>query len=452
MVKAKSTYVCQSCGTHAAKWIGKCPACGEWNTYVEEIISKPSSRSASGARQFASRPKKLSEIQSEDVRRFLTGNSEFDRVLGGGIVPGSIILIGGEPGIGKSTLVLQLALELSSHKTLYISGEESQQQLKMRAERLGKANENLWFISENSLEANLKHLDEINPSLVIVDSIQTMVTEKAESSAGTVTQIRETTAELIQYAKENHVPIILIGHINKEGNLAGPKVLEHMVDTVLQFEGDQNHLYRILRSKKNRFGSTDELGIYEMEAGGLREVANPSEMLLATRDMHLSGNAVSATMEGQRPILLQTQALVSTAAYGTPQRSATGFDIRRLSMLLAVLEKRAGFRLAVKDVFLNMAGGIRVTDPATDLAIMAAILSSDKNEALSQNTCFTGEVGLSGEIRPISRIDLRISEAARLGFDQIFIPAGNLKKLNTESFKINIEPVRHIGELSGKIF
>ena len=452
MAKSKSTFVCQSCGTNSAKWIGRCPACGEWNTYIEEIIAKPQAGASTSVKRFTSRPKKLTEIESEDVKRMQTGNLEFDRVVGGGIVPGSIILIGGEPGIGKSTLVLQLALAIKEFSILYISGEESQQQLKMRAERLGNSNDNLWFISENSLEANLKHMVELDPKIIIVDSIQTLVTEKAESSAGTVTQIRECTAELLHYAKENHVPVILIGHINKEGNLAGPKVLEHMVDTVLQFEGDQNHLYRILRSKKNRFGSTDELGIYEMEPSGLREVANPSEMLLATRGMQLSGNAVSATMEGQRPILLQTQALVSTAAYGTPQRSATGFDIRRLGMLLAVLEKRAGFRLAIKDVFLNMAGGLKVTDPATDLAIMAAILSSDKNETINQNTCFTGEVGLSGEIRPVSRIDLRITEAARLGFDQIFIPEGNVKKLDRKQFKIAIEPVRHIGELYNKLF
>lgn len=386
------------------------------------------------------------------MRRFKTGNEEFDRVVGGGIVPGSVILIGGEPGIGKSTLVLQLALEMNEMKILYISGEESQQQLKMRTERLGKNNDSLYFISENSLETNLKYMDEIEPRLVIVDSIQTLITEKAESSAGTVTQIRECTSEFLHFSKERNVPIILIGHINKEGNLAGPKVLEHMVDTVLQFEGDQNHLYRILRSKKNRFGSTDELGIYEMQQGGLREVSNPSEMLLANRDMPLSGNAISASIEGQRPILIQTQSLVSSAVYGTPQRSATGFDIRRLGMLLAVLEKRAGFKLSIKDVFLNMAGGLKVSDPATDLAVMAAILSSDKNEALNQNTCFTGEVGLSGEIRPVSRIELRVSEASRLGFDKIFIPAGNLKKMDLKQTIIRIEPVRHIGELYQKLF
>lgn len=452
MAKSKSTYVCQSCGTHSAKWIGHCQVCDEWNSYIEEIIVPQKSASFSSAKKFISRPKKIAEIESENVQRFQTNNAEFDRVIGGGVVPGSVILIGGEPGIGKSTLVLQICLELKNLKILYISGEESQEQLKMRAERLAKINDELYFISENSLEANLKHIDELEPKLVVVDSIQTMFTEKAESSAGTVTQIRECTSELIHFAKERNVPVILIGHINKEGNLAGPKVLEHMVDTVLQFEGDQNHLYRILRSKKNRFGSTDELGIYEMHQAGLREVSNPSEMLLANRDTPLSGNAVSATMEGQRPILIQTQALVSTAAYGTPQRSATGFDIRRLSMLLAVLEKRAGFRLAVKDVFLNMAGGLKVTDPATDLAVMAAILSSDKNESLNQNTCYTGEVGLSGEIRPVSRIELRVSEAARLGFDQIFIPAGNMKKMDFSRMKIRIEPVKHIGELYQKLF
>lgn len=452
MAKIKSTYVCQSCGTHAAKWVGRCTACGEWNSYVEEILSTSKSSTSAISQQFTSRPKKIQEIDSEEVRRMMTGNGEFDRVVGGGIVPGSILLLGGEPGIGKSTLVLQLALQMSPMKILYISGEESQQQLKMRAERLNRTNEELFFISENSLEANLKHLDALEPKVVIVDSIQTLVTEKAESSAGSVTQIRECTAQLLHFAKERNVPVILIGHINKEGHLAGPKVLEHMVDTVLQFEGDQNHLYRILRASKNRFGSTDELGIYEMQAGGLREVTNPSEMLLANRDMPLSGNAISASMEGQRPILIQTQALVSTAAYGTPQRSATGFDIRRLSMLLAVLEKRAGFRLAIKDVFLNMAGGLKVSDPATDLAVMAAILSSDKNESLNQNTCFAGEVGLSGEIRPVSRIELRISEAARLGFTKIFVPAGNLKKMDFSRLNIQLEPVRHIGELHQKLF
>jgi len=452
MAKTKSTYVCQSCGNQSAKWIGHCQHCGEWNSYIEEIITSDKSRSSSSIKRFSSRPKRISEITSEDVRRFKTGNQEFDRVVGGGIVPGSVILIGGEPGIGKSTLVLQLALEMKKMDILYISGEESQQQLKMRSERLGKTNDSIYFISENSLETNLKYMDEIEPKLVIVDSIQTLVTEKAESSAGTVTQIRECTAQFLHFAKERHVPVILIGHINKEGNLAGPKVLEHMVDTVLQFEGDQNHLYRILRSKKNRFGSTDELGIYEMQQGGLREVSNPSEMLLANRNMPLSGNAISASIEGQRPILIQTQALVSSAVYGTPQRSATGFDIRRLGMLLAVLEKRAGFRLSVKDVFLNMAGGLKVSDPATDLSVMAAILSSDKDEALNQNACFTGEVGLSGEIRPVSRIELRISEAARLGFEQIFIPAGNMKKVDINQSTIRIEPVKHIGELYQKLF
>ncbi|MCD6346208.1 MAG: DNA repair protein RadA [Bacteroidales bacterium] len=451
MAKTKSTFVCQSCGTHAAKWIGRCPSCGEWNSFVEEIISTNKSHSSSAVKGFSSRPKRLEEINDEDIKRLHTGNNEFDRVVGGGLVPGSVILIGGEPGIGKSTLVLQLALQLDKVKILYISGEESQQQLKMRANRLGGGNEELFFISENSLEANLKHLEEIEPALIVVDSIQTMVTDKAESSAGSITQIRECTAELLHFAKNRHIPLILIGHINKEGHLAGPKVLEHIVDTVLQFEGDQNHMYRILRSRKNRFGSTDELGIYEMQQGGLREVSNPSEMLLANRDMPLSGNAVSASMEGHRPMLIQTQALVSTAAYGTPQRSTTGFDNRRLNMLLAVLEKRAGFRLAIKDVFLNMAGGLKVSDPATDMAVLAAILSSDKNEALSQNICFTGELGLSGEIRPVSRIEQRVSEAERLGFTQIFIPAGNLKKADFNQTKIQIIPVKHVGELYKKI-
>jgi len=399
-----------------------------------------------------SKPRKLVEIDINQLSRMETGNQEFDRVVGGGLVSGSIVLIAGEPGIGKSTLVLQLSLQLSKVKTLYISGEESLQQLKMRAQRLGEGHEQLYFLSETSMESILIHIDQFAPELIIVDSIQTLVTESAESSAGSVTQVKECTNQLIQFAKANNCPVLLIGHINKDGHLAGPKVLEHMVDTVLQFEGDQNHLYRILRVLKNRFGPTDEMGIFEMRSTGLRMVSNPSEFLLANREMKLSGNAVAAIIEGHRPLMIQSQALVSTAAYGTPQRSATGFDNRRLGMLLAVLEKRAGFRLSVKDVFLNMVGGFRVSDPATDMAVVGAILSSENNIAVEQDICFTGEVGLSGEFRPVNRIEQRVAESARLGFNQILIPDANMKGTDFSRYKIKIVPLKHIGELYKKLF
>ena len=363
-----------------------------------------------------------------------------------------MVLIGGEPGIGKSTLVLQLCLLLPGVKALYISGEESLQQLKMRAERIGNNNDALFFLSETSLENTMSQMNNFGPDLVVIDSIQTMATESAESSAGSITQIRECTNQLIQFAKTSNCPVILIGHINKEGNLAGPKVLEHMVDTVLQFEGDQNHLYRILRVLKNRFGPTDEMGIFEMRATGLHAVPNPSEFLLADREMKLSGNTVAAIIEGHRPLMLQSQALVSTAAYSTPQRSATGFDQRRLAMHLAVLEKRAGFRLAVKDVFLNMVGGLKINDPAADMAIITAILSSDNNVPVEQNICFTGEVGLSGEFRPVTRIEQRITESARLGFSQVMIPYGNLKNSDFSRFDIDVKPLKHIGELYKRLF
>jgi len=418
---------------------------------VEEVVHSGASKK-SKSQASPSKPRKLEEIDIQHLTRIETGNQEFDRVVGGGLVSGSMVLIGGEPGIGKSTLVLQLSLKLSRIRTLYISGEESLQQLKMRARRLGDGHDLLYFLSETSMESILIHIDQFAPELIIVDSIQTMVTERAESSAGSVTQIRECTNQLIQFAKTSNCPVVLIGHINKDGHLAGPKVLEHMVDTVLQFEGDQNHLYRILRVSKNRFGPTDEMGIFEMRSSGLRMVPNPSEFLLANRDMKLSGNTVAAIIEGQRPLMIQSQALVSSAVYGTPQRSATGFDNRRLGMLLAVLEKRAGFRLAVKDVFLNMVGGLKVSDPATDMAVVAAILSSDNDHAVEQNICCTGEVGLSGEFRPVNRIELRVAEAARLGFNQILIPFANMKGTDFSRYDIQIEPLKHIGELYKKLF
>ncbi|MCD6332049.1 MAG: DNA repair protein RadA [Bacteroidales bacterium] len=443
---SKSIYVCQNCGAQAAKWIGRCPSCGEWNTYVEEVVQK--SQVSSRAQPLTpSKPLRLPDIESHARSRIQTGVNEFDRVVGGGLVPGALVLIGGEPGIGKSTLVLQLALKLTTRKVLYVSGEESPEQLKLRAGRIGEDHDGFFLLSETSLDNLLRQVTELNPDLLIIDSIQTMVSERAESSAGTITQIRECTAEIMKQAKSTNLPVILIGHINKEGHLAGPKVLEHIVDTVLRFEGDHQHQYRVLRSLKNRYGSTDELGIFEMSGSGLLEVPNPSEFLLSCRDTGLSGNAISVFIEGQRPMLIEIQALVSSSVYATPQRTTTGFDNRRLNMLLAVLEKRAGFKLSSKDVFINMAGGLRVTDPAADLAVVAAILSSDKNLSLGQNICFTGEIGLSGEIRPVNRIDQRISEATRLGFERILIPFHNRKGLQQNRYKIEITPVRHMGDL-----
>jgi DNA repair protein RadA/Sms len=448
---SKSTFVCSNCGAQASKWIGRCPSCGEWNTYIEELVVK-SSRPGRMKTVTLSAPKRLPEIERLAFQRIKSGIGEFDRVTGDGLVPGSLVLIGGEPGIGKSTLVLQMALRLKNRRILYVSGEESLEQLKLRAERIGDDHDGFYLLSETSLENLLRQLDEFQPEMLIIDSIQTMTTERVDGSAGTISQIRECATDLMKYAKENQTPVILIGHINKEGNLAGPKVLEHMVDAVLSFEGDLHHQYRILRSTKNRFGSTDELGIFEMNSSGLREVENPSELLLGTRDLSLSGNAISVSMEGQRPLLLETQALVSSSVYATPQRSTTGFDPRRLNMLLAVLEKRAGFRLASKDVFLNMAGGLRITDPAIDLAVIAAILSSDKNEPLDQQFCFTGEIGLSGEVRPVNRIDNRLAESSRLGFKKIFIPAYNKKGIDPARFRIGIVPVRHLGDLLKELF
>ncbi|WP_282125675.1 DNA repair protein RadA [Marinifilum flexuosum] len=451
--KTKSAWFCQNCGVESAKWVGKCPSCGEWNTFVEEIVVKSKNVNVVGSNgDSKNKPLKISEISSSEEKRYNTQNMELNRVLGGGLVPGSLILIGGEPGIGKSTLALQIALHLKSYKTLYVSGEESAQQIKLRGNRINADNENCLIVSETSMENIFSHIKNTNPNIVVIDSIQTLATERIEAGPGSVSQIRECTSQLLQYAKQSAVPVLLIGHITKDGSLAGPKILEHMVDTVLQFEGDQNHMYRILRATKNRFGSTSEMGIYEMQHTGLREVSNPSELLLSQEDESLSGTAISASIEGMRPFLIEIQALVSSAAYGTPQRSSTGFDLRRLNMLLAVLEKRAGFRLSTKDVFLNIAGGIKVNDPAIDLAVIIAVLSSSTDISIPKEVCFAGEIGLSGEIRPVNRIDQRISEAEKLGFKQIFIPKHNLKGLDISKFKIKVHLVSKVGQVFQTLF
>lgn len=452
MAKTKTVYICNNCGNDSPKWIGKCPVCGEWNTYVEEHITKSSS--SKGHDIFDtnnSKPLKLREVTSGEDPRINLHDGELNRVLGGGLVPGSLILLGGEPGIGKSTLILQTVLGLSNIKTLYISGEESAKQLKMRADRINSDNESCYILCETNLEQILTQIKNTQPDLVIIDSIQTIYTEHIESSPGSVSQVRECAASILKFAKETGTPVILIGHINKEGSIAGPKVLEHIVDAVLQFEGDQHYMYRILRSIKNRFGSTAELGIYEMRQNGLREVSNPSELLLTQNHEGLSGVAIAAAVEGIRPFLIETQSLVSTAAYGTPQRSATGFDIRRMNMLLAVLEKRAGFKLIQKDVFLNIAGGLRVNDPGMDLAVLAAVLSSNLDIAAERHICMTGEVGLSGEIRPVNRIEQRILEAEKLGFTRIIIPQNNLKGFTAKT-KIEIVQVRKVEEAFRELF
>ncbi|HOI26010.1 MAG TPA: DNA repair protein RadA [Paludibacteraceae bacterium] len=447
--KVKSVYVCQNCGAEAPKWVGKCPSCGEWNTYVEELVRKETASSVRSTvgylpESVKSKPVLISDVESAEEPRSDTSSVEFNRVLGGGLVPGSLTLIGGEPGIGKSTLVLQIVLNIKGRRTLYVSGEESLKQLKLRAERLRFDNPECYIVSETSLEQIFVHIKNVNPDLVIIDSIQTISTEVIESSPGSVSQVRECAAAILKFAKESGVPVLLVGHINKEGNIAGPKVLEHIVDTVLQFEGDQHYMYRILRSIKNRFGSTAELGIFEMRQDGLREVSNPSEMLLSQNHEGLSGTAIGAAIEGIRPFLIEVQALVSTAAYGTPQRSTTGFDIRRLNMLLAVLEKRVGFKLAQKDVYLNIAGGLKVNDPAIDLAIICAVLSSNMDISIDGQTCLAGEVGLSGEIRAINRIEQRISEAEKLGFNRIIIP--EFKTLNIKNQKIEIIQAKKVEE------
>jgi len=456
MAKIKSAFVCSQCGNDSPKWLGKCPVCGEWNTYVEEIISKQnSSKESFMLTNYApqqSKPVLLQDVNAGEEIRMDTGDQELNRVLGGGLVPGSLILIGGEPGIGKSTLVLQTVLKLESCKILYVSGEESAKQLKLRAERLGNNNGNLYIVCETNLEQVFEHINNLKPDLLVIDSIQTIYTERVESSPGSVTQVRECSVSLLKFAKETNTPTLLIGHINKEGTIAGPKVLEHIVDTVLQFEGDQHYMYRILRSMKNRFGSTSELGIYEMRQNGLREVNNPSEMLLTQNHEGLSGAAIAAAIEGIRPFLIETQSLVSTAAYGTPQRSATGFDIRRMNMLLAVLEKRAGFKLIQKDVFLNIAGGLRVSDPALDLAVISAILSSSLDIAIDREICLSGEVGLSGEIRPVNRIEQRILEAEKLGFRKILIPYNNLKGFDTKKISIQVVAVKKVEDAFRELF
>lgn len=453
MSKVKTTFFCQNCGAQSAKWIGKCPSCNEWNTYVEEVVVKSTgSISEKLTAKRTNKPFQINEIILTENQRLNTYNNEFNRVLGGGMVPGSIVLIGGEPGIGKSTLMLQIALHIKKLKVLYISGEESDQQIRMRAERIGIQNTNCFIFTETSTQNIFSQIEQLAPEIVIVDSIQTLHTASIESSAGSISQIRECTSELNRYAKETNTPVFLIGHITKDGSIAGPKVLEHMVDTVLQFEGDRNHGYRILRATKNRFGSTSELGIFEMQNSGLREVSNPSEILLSQRDETLSGISIASTIEGLRPMLIETQALVSSAAYGTPQRSATGFDLRRLSMLLAVLEKRCGFKLGLKDVFLNIAGGIRVDDPAIDLAVVSAVLSSAEDIPINPKYSFAAEVGLSGEIRPVNRIDQRISEAEKLGFEKMIISKYNLKGLAMPKNGIEIVPVKKMEDVFRYLF
>jgi DNA repair protein RadA/Sms len=451
LAKLKISFVCQNCGFNSPKWIGHCTSCGEWNTFQEEISSPSKALSSRQVAGSGSGPVTLDEINLLELPRIDTGDAEFNRVLGGGMVPGGLILLGGEPGIGKSTLVLQIALHLKNRKVLYISGEESLQQLKMRAERLEAYNSSCFFLCETILESILLHIERESPDLVIIDSIQTVSSESIESTAGSVTQIRECTIAIMKLAKSRNIAVILIGHINKEGSLAGPKVLEHIVDTVLQFEGDRNHLYRIVRSVKNRFGSTSELGIYEMQQSGLREVGNPSEMLLSSHNEGLSGTSTSAVIEGMRSFLIEVQALVGSAAYGTPQRSATGFDLRRMNMLLAVLEKRAGFKMMVKDVFLNIAGGLRVDDPAMDLAVICAILSSNFDIAIDKGIAFSGEIGLTGEIRPVGRIEQRIAEAQKLGFKEIYISRYN-KGVDFSRFNLKIHQIERVEKLVRSLF
>jgi DNA repair protein RadA/Sms len=497
LAKSKIAYFCQSCGFEAAKWLGKCPSCGQWNTFVEEVIEKantsvPNWKSASTSLQRANKPVQVANITFNEEHRLLTPDKEFNRVLGGGIVAGSLVLIGGEPGIGKSTLMLQLALNMPGLKVLYVSGEESEHQIKMRAERLteigsrksevrsedlevttkseiehskseiknkSEIGKDCYILTETSTQNIFKQIEELEPDLVVVDSIQTLHSAHIESTPGSVSQVRECTAELLRFAKESSTPVFLIGHITKDGMIAGPKILEHMVDTVLQFEGDRHHVYRILRTVKNRFGSASELGIYEMLGEGLREVSNPSEILLSQRDEPLSGITISTTLEGLRPMMIETQALVSDSPYGTPQRTATGFDTKRMSMLLAVLEKRCGFKLGAKDVFLNITGGIRVEDPAIDLGLAAAIISSHQDIPVPFKTCFAGEIGLSGEIRAVNRIEQRIAEAQKLGFEQIFISKYNLpsgghdkKGIDLSRYNIDIKVVSRIEEVFGLLF
>ena len=465
MAKERIAYVCENCGQESAKWIGKCPACGQWNTFKEIKLGSSTSQPIRGAGTISTKSRdagkalRLGDISAKDDPRIDMHDQELNRVLGGGLVPGSIVLLGGEPGIGKSTLSLQTMLGLPDMRILYVSGEESAHQLKMRAERLTSnlspltsTHDNFLILCENSLETIFEHIKEVQPQLVVIDSIQTIATEDVESSAGSIAQVRECASALLRFAKTSGVPVILIGHITKDGALAGPKILEHIVDAVIQFEGDQHYMYRILRSIKNRFGSTSELGIYEMQQTGLRQVSNPSELLLTEDHDGLSGVAISSAIEGVRPFLVETQALVSSAAYGTPQRSATGFDQRRLNMLLAVLEKRVGFKLMQKDVFLNIAGGLRVTDMAMDLSVIAAVLSSNVDTPIESGWCMAGEVGLSGEVRPVNRIEQRIAEAEKLGFSDMIIPKYNLQGFDHHKFKIHLHPVRKVEEALRELF
>lgn len=461
MAKARTIFFCSNCGASSPKWLGKCPHCGEWNTYQEELIQKETAieekrrswapSAGPGGKAESPRAIPLRQIQTGTTQRTPTHDGELNRVLGGGIVPGSLVLIGGQPGIGKSTLLLQVAMQLPA-KILYVSGEESEEQIKMRADRIGDFRSECYILTETNTSKVLAQANDLQPQLLIVDSIQTLSSPHIESTPGSISQVRECAGELLRFAKETNIPVFLIGHINKEGEIAGPKLLEHIVDCVLQFEGDRHNAYRILRTLKNRFGSTDEMGIYEMRGSGLREVTNPSELLLSQKDDDLSGCAVAATMEGMRPMLIETQALVSKAVYGTPQRSATGFDMRRLSMLLAVLEKRCGYFFSMNDVFLNLAGGIRVDDPAIDLGIVAALISSLMDVSIPHNVCFAGEVGLSGEIRAVSRVEQRIAEADRLGFKEIYISKYNAKGLNAQKFSIRINWVGKVEDLKRALF
>ena len=444
--KVQSAFFCQNCGTQSPKWLGKCPSCQEWNTYVEEVINREEkTESWSGRKGKTNTPSLISDINFTDEKRYATPDKELNRVLGGGIVPGSIVLLGGDPGIGKSTLLLQLALQMKSKKVLYVSGEESEKQIKMRADRINETSENCFILCETSTQNIFQQIEKLQPDILVTDSVQTLHTSMIDSTPGSVSQIRSCTGELLKFAKETGTAVFLIGHITKDGTLAGPKILEHMVDTVLQFEGDRNHVYRILRTIKNRFGSASELGVYQMGQGGLRQVSNPSEILISQRDEPTSGVAISATMEGARPLLIEIQSLVSSAVYGTPQRSATGYDGKRLNMLLAVLEKRCGFRLGAKDVFLNITGGIKIDDTATDLAVICSVLSSDKNVPLGMDVCFSAEIGLSGELRAVTRIEERILEAEKLGYKQIVISKHS--KVSKKDFKIEIKQCGKIEEV-----
>ncbi len=453
MAKVKSAFFCQNCGYETPKWLGKCPSCSEWNTFVEELIQKqvPSSVVAFSKSKDSAKPQALNDINQKEHPRIRLSDLELNRVLGGGLVPGSLILFGGEPGIGKSTLLLQLAVSLSDTTVLYVSGEESDQQIKMRAERIGITNEKCFILTETNIQNIFNQAEHTQPELLVIDSIQTLYSPQIESSPGSISQVRECTAQLLRYAKQSNIPVFLIGHITKEGSLAGPKVLEHMVDAVLQFEGDRNHVYRLLRSIKNRFGSTNELGIYEMLGSGLRQVENPSEILITNTDNTLSGISIAATLEGMRPMMIEVQALVSTAAYGTPQRSSTGFDSKRLNMLLAVMEKRCGFKLGAKDVFLNIAGGIKVDDPAIDLAVVAAVLSSNADIPINNKIALSAEVGLSGEVRPVNRIDQRIHEAQKLGFEKIILSKYN-KGIEAKNYAIELVQCGTITEVVKALF